>query len=250
MSPPLVLIPSSKAKADGGDGRPYGGTLDDSPLGKARRTVLDAVMDAAETLDDAGVGRLCGCRPDEVGGYRHQLAQLAASPTLPAHRRYTGVVHRFAELAAVDPAAAGVEVGIVGGLLGVALLDEPVPDYRLEVTGRLADLQVLGTWWRGQLGPVLRQWSASRPVWDLLPGEFARLWPERERGDAEVVRVDFRRRDGRAAPAASAKVAKGRLLRLLIDDPGLTPRRLSRRQPLEGWHLAVSGSELTATLTG
>lgn len=167
---------------------------------------------------------------------------------MPAHRRYTGVVHRFARLDEVDPTTAGVDVGTLTGLLGVAMLDDPVPDYRLEVMGRVPGLGVLGTWWRHRLGDHLRGLASGRAVWDLLPGEFGKLWPAPERAGVEVVTVAFQRSDGRAAPAASAKVAKGHLVRLLLDDPTIAPADLLTQQPLEGWTFTQQGSGVIATL--
>jgi uncharacterized protein len=251
MTRPLVLIPSSKAKAQGGDGKPYGDSdaLQVGSLAASRREVLEALQAAAADLDDAGVAKLCGVKADDVEGHREALARLAEHPTLPAHRRYTGVVHRFAALQAVAPSKAGVDVAILGGLLGAAMLDEPVPDYRLEVTGRVPVLGVLGTWWSRRLGEPLRELAGSRRVWDLLPGEFARLWPERERGDVEVVTVRFERADGRAAPSASAKVAKGELLGVLLDDPALSPDDLAGEQVLEGWRFECRDADLAAVQT-
>jgi uncharacterized protein len=251
MTRPLVLIPSSKAKAQGGDGKPYGDSdaLHSGPLADLRRDALDALQAAANDLDDAGVARLCGVKPADAPDHRAALAGLAENPTLPAHRRYTGVVHRFAGLETVAPADAGVDVAILGGLLGAAMLDEPVPDYRLEVTGRVPALGVLGTWWSHRLGEPLRALAGSRRVWDLLPGEFARLWPARERGDAAVIAVRFERADGRAAPSASAKVAKGELLRVLLDDPALGPDDLAGEQVLEGWRFERREAGLAATQT-
>lgn len=248
MPRPLVLIPSSKQKDDGGRGRPYADAapLRVGPLAESRRTILEALETAARELDDRGIARLCGVKPDDVASHRARLAALASAPTMPAHRRYTGVVHRFADLGSVAPRRVGVDVAIFGGLLGVAMLDDPVPDYRIEVTGRVPALGVLGTWWRAQLGGPLRAMAGSRRVWDLLPGEFTRLWPPAERGDADVVTVRFERPDGRAAPAASAKVAKGGMLRLLLVDPELDPHALVRTQPLEGWRFWRQGGTLTA----
>ncbi len=252
MTRPLVLIPSSKAKAPGGDGTPYGDSdaLRTGHLAAPRREVLEALQAAADDLDDAGVARLCGVKAADASAHRAALARLASEPTLPAHRRYTGVVHRFAGLESVDPSDAGVDVAILGGLLGAALLDEPVPDYRLEVTGRAPVLGVLGTWWSRRLGEPLRELAGSRRVWNLLPGEFARLWPDRERGDAEVVTVRFERADGRAAPSASAKVAKGELLRVLLNDPTLGPDDFAGEHALEGWRFERRETVLAAIQTG
>lgn len=248
MSRPLVLIPSSKAKAEGGRTPIYRASpgVRRGPIARDRREVLAALEAAADELDDAGIARLCGVGADDVPAHRRALAELGRTRTLPAHQRYTGVVHRFAGLADVDPAAAAAEVGIVGGLLGIAMLDEAVPTYRLEVGGRVPGLGVLGTWWKQRLGGHLRRLVGSRRCWDLLPGEFARLWPAKERLGLDVVTVRFERPDGRAAPSASAKVAKGELLRLLLDGqvPGFGD--LVTRQPLVDWRFEERGPDFAA----
>jgi uncharacterized protein len=245
---PLILLPSSKAKAAGGDGTPYGesAAVRDGALAEARVEVLRALADAAETLDDTEIARLCGVKPDDVTDHRARLATLADAPTLAALHRYTGVVHRFAGLPELPPPQVTVDLLVLGGLLGAARHDEPVPDYRIEVTGRLPPLGVLGTWWRRRLGAAVRAQAQGRRVWDLLPGEFARLWPSRERDGLAVTTVRFERADGRAAPSASAKVAKGQLLGLLLSEPHLDPCDLRGDEALPGWDVRPSEGGLTA----
>jgi uncharacterized protein len=251
MTRPLVLIPSSKAKQEGGGDLPYrdSSAMRRGPLAGPRCEVLEALQVAAEELDDAGIMRLCGVRSEHVDAHREHLRTIGTEPTLPAHRRYTGVIHRFAGFDEVEPTRTGTDVAVFTGLLGIALADDPVPSYRLEVTGRVPGLGVLGTWWRPRLGEHLRELGASRRVWDLLPGEFARLWPTSERGDLEVVTVRFERPDGRAAPSASAKVAKGQLLGLLLEEPATTPEALVSGQPLEGWKFLRRERDLAAVQT-
>lgn len=251
MAGAVVLVPSSKGKTEGGDGPAYAesASVTSHPLGEARRTVLDALAAAADDLDDRGIGRLCGVRDADAPEHRARLRAVAGAPTLPAVHRYAGVVHRYAELGE-RPVDADVDVGFFGGLLGVAWLDDAVPGYRLEVTGRVPELGVLGTWWREAIADHLGQRAAGRLVYDLLPGEHARMWPESRRGDLDVVRVAFRRPDGRAAPSASTKVAKGRLLRLLLDAPELTPDELAGTDEIPGWKLHPADDGLEAVQVG
>jgi uncharacterized protein len=245
MSGAVVLVPSSKAKEPGGQAPAYGdaASVVDHPLGKARSEVLDRLIEAADELDDHGIARLCGVSSDEADEHRDRLRSLPTAPTLPAHRRYTGIVHRNADLADATADDAALRVGIVGGLLGVAWFDERVPDYRLEVTGRVPGLGVLGTWWREALTEHLAERAEGRLVYDLLPQEHARMWPTRQRGDLEIVQVRFRRPDGRAAPSASTKVAKGRLLRALLDRPGAEPGDLAGTD-LPGWRVTLAEGAL------
>jgi uncharacterized protein len=249
MSGAVVLVPSSKAKEPGGEAPAYAASSStrDHPLAQLRREVLDQLLAAADELDDKGIARLCGASTDQAADHRERLRSIASSPTMPAYRRYTGVVHRNAELEEVAGDDVGVRVAIFGGLLGVAWLDEPVPDYRLEVTGRVPELGVLGTWWREGLAEHLAERAAGRLVYDLLPKEHARMWPSSRRDGLEVVQVHFRRPDGRAAPSASTKVAKGLLLRYLIDHPTATPEDLADVE-LPGWRLALADGDLEVVL--
>jgi uncharacterized protein len=254
---PLVLLPDAKGTAPDGDGPAYAAVLaaSDHPLGAARRRVLEALVAAADELEPAQLARLTGVGLADVEGQRTVLRGLAAAPTMPAHRRFTGVVHGNAGLAAIDPAAAPVEVAIVSGLAGAVGLDEPLPDHRLELTASVPPLGGLATSWRRTVAPHLADLATGRWVWDLLPGEHERVWPVRSRGDAAVVRVRFLRPDGRAANAARAKVAKGRLTAHLLavpDDAAVGPAALLGRDDVlgAGWELARVAGELRATWLG
>jgi uncharacterized protein len=251
MSGAVVLVPSSKAKEPGGEAPAYAESPStrDHPLAGLRREVLEQLLTAAEELDDKGIARLCGVPSEQAADHRERLRSIATSPTMPASRRYTGVVHRNAGLAEVVADEAGVRIAIFGGLLGVAWLEEPVPDYRLEVTGRVPELGVLGTWWREGLAEHLIERSAGRLVYDLLPKEHERMWPSSRRDGIEVVRVRFRRPDGRAAPSASTKVAKGLLLRHLIEHPTATPDDLAAVE-VPGWRLSLADGGVEVVLDG
>ena len=251
MRTPLVLLPPSKGKAPGGDGPSLRDQLaQDGPLAAPRRAVLEAAVAAAADLDDRSLARLTGVAVGDVSVQRDRLAGLADAPTMPAHRRYTGVVHGNAGLGSVDPSRVRADVRIVSPLLGVVALEEPTPDYRLELAARLPSLGGLGPYWRERLTDHLVELTADRRVWDLLPGEHAVIWSSQLR-DRQRVTVRFVRPDGRAANAARTKVAKGRLAAALLRAPSMTPARAARDVDLgDGWELEASGRELTATYRG
>lgn len=253
MSRPLVLLPPSKGKAAGGSGVPYGVTIGRShPLATARREVLTTAVAAASHLSDAELARVAGVRASEasaVAAAQAGLAGLAEAPSLPAHRRYTGIVHGNAGLGALDPSVLRVDVRIVSPLLGLVALDEPVPAYRLEFAARLPPLGGLATFWRDRLAGHLQTVAAGVRVWDLLPGEHARMWPSGLRKQLDVVSVRFLRPDGRAANAARTKVAKGRLAAWLITAPDADPADVVADADLgEGWSLAAEGDTVIATV--
>jgi cytoplasmic iron level regulating protein YaaA (DUF328/UPF0246 family) len=212
------------------------------------------------------LARRCGVAVNDAPDARRTLRALADAPTMPAHQRYTGVVHGNAGLAEVDPAGAGADVRIVSALMGLVALDEPVPAYRLEFTATLPGLGGPGTgsiatFWRDRLAEELCRAAVGARVWDLLPAEHARMWPVGLREDLDVIGVRFVRPDGRAANAARTKVAKGLLTALLIARPRTTVAGLLRLAPDEplgpGWTLTAEdgadgaqGPVVTATFVG
>ena len=258
MRRPVILLPPSKGKAAGGRGRAYGRTLARHPLGTARRTVLDAAVASATERDDAVLARRCGVAQRDAGDARRMLQGLADAPTMPAHLRYTGIVHGNAGLADVDPASAPADVRIVSALLGLAGLDEPVPAYRLEFTATLPGLGGIAGFWRDHLDEELLRVAGGSRVWDLLPAEHARMWPAGLRDDLDVVGVRFVRPDGRAANAARTKVAKGLLTAHLLATPRSTAaavvravdRAVAREEPGPlgpGWRAEPDDDGIVAT---
>lgn len=249
---PLLLLPPSKGKASGGDGPPYATTLTARhPLTAARRQLLDAVRTDLPGLDGRALARIAGVRAKDVDAARRDLDAVEDAPTLPAHRRYTGIVHGNAGLADLDPDRIGADVLIVSALLGLADLREPVPAYRLEFGAALPSIGGIGTWWRDRLSAQVRDRGTGRRVWDLLPGEHARMWDRQVRTDLEVIDVDFVRPDGRPANAARTKVCKGRVAAWLIGHPSATPEEVAGDlDPGEGWSLRATETELIATFSG
>jgi cytoplasmic iron level regulating protein YaaA (DUF328/UPF0246 family) len=249
---PLLLLPPSKGKTAGGDGPPFGATLGDGhPLTGPRREVLTALVSDVPGLDDRTLARVAGVAGRDVDRQRHDLPRLERAPTLPAHRRYTGIVHGNAGLDTVDPTVVVVDVRIVSPLLGLVALADPVPAYRLELSASLPSLGGLGPFWRRALADELTRLGAQAPVWDLLPGEHRRAVDPAVRDELDVREIRFVRPDGRAANAARTKVAKGRLAAMLLAEPDADPATLAREADAgEGWQLSADGPTVTATYSG
>lgn len=261
MRRPVILLPPSKGKAAGGSGRAYSRTLARQPLAAPRREVLEAAIASAAERDDAVLARRCGVAERDATDARRMLRDLADAPTMPAHLRYTGIVHGNAGLAAVDPDDASADVRIVSALLGLIALDEPVPAYRLEFTATLPGIGGLATFWRDRVCEELLHVAGGARVWDLLPAEHARIWPDGLRDELDVVGVRFVRSDGRAANAARTKVAKGLLTAHLLATPRSTASAVVRAVaaartkgapgPLgPGWEAAQDAGGLVATYVG
>lgn len=249
---PLVLLPPSKGKAAGGAGPAYATVAARRhPLRDARLAVLAAVTEDVARLADDGVARVAGVGSAKAVGARELLTGLPAAPTMPAHRRYTGIVHGNAGLADVDPAEAAVDVRMVSALLGLVALADLVPDYRVEFGASLPSLGGLAPFWRDRLADHLSTVATGRRVWDLLPGEHRRAWDPAVRADLDVVEVAFLRPDGRPANAARTKVAKGRFVAALLAAPDLDPAEVGSVVDLgDGWHVTGADAAVTAIHAG
>lgn len=228
----IALLPPSEGKSPIDAGPPW--DVDDGAFGTAlaprRREVVDALRRA-----DGGDVRLLGVRGEHLARARAANLGLLGAGSVPAWRRYTGVVWDHldpATLRAVDRRRALV----VSGLLGLVRADDPVPDYRLKIGASLPPLGKLSTWWRPALTDALVATAARRFVVDLLPNEH--------RAALDLVRLGAatRRRDGRsggctvvlretggASGGHGAKAAKGRLARHLLDaGTGIDPIEVLR----------------------
>lgn len=248
----LLLLPPAKGKAPDGDGPAYPGSLEEEhPLTEARRALLAALRADLPTLDDGALARVAGVRTKDVDAARAELQHVEHASTLPAHQRYRGIVHGNAGLPERDPAHLDVDVRVVSALAGLVAPEEPLPPYRLEFAASLPSLGGLATWWRDRAASYLGSLVEGRLVWDVLPGEHARIWRRDVREQADVVEVAFVRPDGRAANAARTKVCKGRLVAFLMDHPGADVEDVVRdADPGDGWKLTSGPAGLVATFTG
>lgn len=204
-----VLLPPSEGKAP--DGVDPGWSPDRGTFGEALAERRDEVVDA---LAAAGGGnqKLLG-----VGGAHLERAMqsnrvLLGAPTLPAWRRYTGVVWDHLDPATLT-AAQRRSIVVVSGLHGLARADDPVPDYRLKMGASLPPMGKLSTWWRPVLGPALASVTRRRTVVDLLPQEHRAAFTEDDR--EQFVVIELVERSG-APGGHAAKAAKGRLARHLL----------------------------------
>lgn len=215
-----ILLPPSEGKIPGGRGRPL--APDDSPIGRGRCAVLTAL----ETLvrgdrEQAAEALLLppGVAEDALAGN----AAVAQSRTMPALRRYAGVVYDGLAYEQLSPAAqklAGRRVHIFSGLLGVVRGDEAVPYYRVPAKASLPGIGVAGTYWRPILADVLRERLATGLILDLRSGDYAAMWrPDKTTAERVVtVRVLSKTPSGRYAVVSyHSKFAKGRLAAAVLE---------------------------------
>ena len=210
-----LLLPPSEGKAVGGDGILWMPALGRFGQLEARRTEVMVALARA----GGGDQKLLGVGGPHLAAARLANSSLTRSPSLPAWRRYTGVVWAGFGVDSLPVSVrrrAMSSVVIVSGLLGLSALDDPTPEYRLKMGVTLAPFGKLSTWWRPTVGEALSAWADRRFVVDLLPNEHrAACSTARVRG----VSVTFIDRTGTVA-GHDAKAAKGRLARHLLTSGG------------------------------
>ncbi len=211
-SVPILLLPPSEGKADGGRRRgwdPRSGAFAD--LADQRSTVVDALMNAS-----GGDQRLLGVTGDHLLRARIANTALVGAPTLPAWQRYTGVVWQYLEPASLSPAQRK-RIVVMSGLLGIVRSDDPVPDYRLKMGASLSPVGKLSTWWRRHVSDQIAEAAQRKVVVDLLPHEHRAAWDPTTTPGVRALTVTLV--DPSGAPGGHfAKAAKGRLARSILCD--------------------------------
>lgn len=220
---PVLLLPPSEGKAPGGSGGPW-----------ARRTMADPALDRA--------------RHHVLAAARSAGAVGRGAATLPAMERYTGVLYRELDWPSLPAAArdrGDRQVRIVSGLWGLVAPVDPIPAYRLKMSGRLDEIGPLTSWWRPRLAPVVAGLTEGRVVWDLLPIEHAKAmsWPSDGSGPAQRVTVRFVDAAGQTV-AHWNKLLKGALVRWILSDEPTGPEDLAHFEHPLGYRLDRGASVL------
>jgi cytoplasmic iron level regulating protein YaaA (DUF328/UPF0246 family) len=210
-----LLLPPSEGKAVGGDGTLWAPALGRFGQLDARRSEVMLALARA----GGGDQKLLGVGGQHLDAARLANSSLTTSPSLPAWRRYTGVVWAgfgVGSLPTFVKRRAMSSVAVVSGLLGLSGLDDPTPEYRLKIGATLVPLGKLSTWWRPAVGQALTEWAERRFVVDLLPNEHRAACSTALLRGVSVTFVD---RTGTVA-GHDAKAAKGRLARHLLTSGG------------------------------
>jgi cytoplasmic iron level regulating protein YaaA (DUF328/UPF0246 family) len=234
----LVLLPPSETKAPGGDGPPLDlAALTAPELTAVRTEIAEALVKLAADVPAARIA--LGLSPRQDGEIERNAA-LWTSPTLPALRRYTGVLYDALDagsLTKAQRARAGRRLAVGSALFGLVRADDRIPAYRLSAGAALPGLPTLRSLWRPALSPVLA--ATGDLVVDLRSGSYAALAPV---PGAVTLDVLSERPDGsRSVVSHFNKAHKGRVARLLATTTAeptdtVALRRLLRRAGLHVEH--------------
>ncbi|MBX7434504.1 peroxide stress protein YaaA [Mycobacterium sp. Y57] len=218
----IVLLPPSETKRPGGDGPAL--ALDSLSSPELNPLRAELVAELVELSADRSASRaalgISAAQDAEID----RNAALYTTPTMPALRRYTGVLYDALDVeslrgAAADRARARLAVG--SALFGLLRADDPIPTYRLSATSRLPGRGTLAARWRPVLDPVLAALADRELVVDLRSGSYAALGKVPA---AVTVDVLAEQADGRRSVVSHFnKAHKGRLARALAgtrSEPG------------------------------
>ena len=242
----IVLLPPSETKRGGGDGPPLRlEQLSNPGLGSLRCALVDELVDLASDPVACrlalGISR---AQDAEIG----RNAALRTAPTLPAIRRYTGVLYDaldFDSLSGAQASRARARLVIGSALFGLLRADDQVPAYRLSAGSKLPRKPTLATRWRPVLEPLLTELATDNLVVDLRSGSYVALGRT-----PTAIRVDVlaEHPDGRRTVVTHFnKAHKGRLARALATtraepDNAAAIAAVARRV---GMHMERTGNELT-----
>ncbi|MGH3793886.1 MAG: peroxide stress protein YaaA [Pseudonocardiaceae bacterium] len=212
----LVLLPPSETKAPSGDGPPvHLDTLSRPELTPARRKLGDELVELS-WQGTAGLAAL-GLSQHQSGELERNRA-LWSAPTLPALRRYTGVLYDALDAGSLrtGPRARAIRrLVIASALFGLLAADDRIPAYRLSASSSLPGTGSVRSVWRPVLPPLLA--GTVGLVIDLRSGAYIELGPLPGAVTVRVLSEDGRGR--RRTISHHNKAHKGRLARLLATAP-------------------------------
>ncbi|WP_029135992.1 YaaA family protein [Nakamurella lactea] len=245
----LVLLPPSETKAAGGNGPPLDlATLSFPELHSARESLLHTVIELCRDLPAARirVGVPASLDPELIGNTR-----LRSAATLPAIRRYTGVLYDALDAGTMtrsETARAAERLAVASALFGLIRPADRIPGYRLSAGSRPFATGTIAAHWResfGQLaagleGAVVDLRSGAYSAFGAIPGAIAvRVVTEMPSGQRQIVSHFNKHTKGLLARALAVTRAE------VTDLPGVL--RVARRA---GLRVERSGPASIEIVTG
>jgi cytoplasmic iron level regulating protein YaaA (DUF328/UPF0246 family) len=241
----LILLPPSETKRDGGNNDSLDlGSLAFPALTPLRRRAISSVRSLARNRP-ATIAAL------KLGPKQHAEVErnrlVAASPTMPAIDRYTGVLYdAFGadSLSAAQRTFAHDHVAIHSALLGPVAALDLIPAYRLSFDSRLPTLSLKKHW----SSPVSAELSKHDGlILDLRSEGYARLGASPDRTNSLYVRVVTRDENGqKRALNHFNKQAKGLFVRAIVSSGVVLDDTVSLLDwaATEGYEMNIVAGEL------
>lgn len=184
----LILLPPSETKAVGGDRTPLDlPSLSFPELTSTRELLLDTLI---ETCTDVTAARALIGVPASKDPELEANTRLRSAPTLPAVRRYTGVLYDALDIAGmtrVQRAKAEAKLAVCSALFGLVRAGDRIPAYRFSAGSKLPGLPTTAAVWREVIPSVAAAQVGA--VVDLRSGGYAAFGPFPGAITARVVTV-------------------------------------------------------------
>ncbi|MDE2731863.1 MAG: peroxide stress protein YaaA [Bacteroidota bacterium] len=220
----VVLIPSSRSKATGGN--PFAPDVFDyrsrttfnyyHDLIPDRRLLVRRLQELVESQDQEAMAQAFGSAD------MHSAATLAKglfkAPLMAARKRFapgqfyteldfdalpTGAQRRFLEGSV-----------IVNPLFGVVKPDDMIPNYELSMIGAIPEIGSIAAYWKSRVSSLINEAAGGQFVWDLLPEAYRAVW-ENDVSYTKRAQVQFL--DEYGDPFDDDLGFKGRLVRHLMN---------------------------------
>lgn len=219
LHPVLILLPPSEGKTHGGDGPPVDiATLSWPDLDRARTRVASTLVAVCRRTPKKA-RELLGLS-EALDEDRLNNAELLESATMPAGRRYSGVLHDafdYPTLPALARRRADASVVVFSGLWGAVRPTDELPAYRVGINTRLPKIGPLPSYWREPLNAALDDAVASMGALDLRSSGYSQMYRPTPDAAPALIPVAITGPDGKkSASSYQSKVAKGRLVRELL----------------------------------
>jgi cytoplasmic iron level regulating protein YaaA (DUF328/UPF0246 family) len=260
---PVILLPPSEGKAEGGAGAKVDvSTLSFPELATQRSAVASALAKAMKG-DETSRSKLLGVKGAALASATAAHRSVLTSPTMPAIERYTGVLYDALDVASLstrDRKRLNSQVIMFSGLWGALHPNDMIPEYKLKMGAVLPPLSKLSSWWRDSLTTVLAPVVRGSVVWNLLPKEHDNAWEPFAKTavtsdqPSAVFSVKFldegpQQRGERTFTTVNHwnKLLKGALVRYVLETGADDPKALTKFRHPEGYRYDKSLTDVTSS---
>lgn len=262
-TPPMILLPPSEGKAEGGTGPKVRLDALSLPSLNAARTTMCTTLAIAMKGNEPSRSKLLGVKGKALAASTSANRVVMTSNTMPAIERYTGVLYDALDVASLstrDRKRLAKQVLIFSGLWGVVRPDDMIPDYKLKMGATLPRIGKVSTWWRSPISDALAPMVHGAVVWNLLPKEHDNAWDPftgtAVSSPGAILSVRFLD-EGRPVQGVRTfttvnhwnKLLKGALVRFILETGADEPGALTRFRHPEGYRYDASLTEVTPTTT-
>jgi cytoplasmic iron level regulating protein YaaA (DUF328/UPF0246 family) len=224
----IILLPPSEGKSDSIDLKnpSWDAVRNDSKyihfseLNKKRLELIKSLQKYAKNADEKELEALFELKGKNLDKAAAATKNLLVSPTMPAYRLYTGVVYDNIEIDTLSKSALTnltSKTYAISGLWGLVRLSDHLPDYKLKISSRFDDINLV-KYWMGDVSRLINQISKEKFVWDLLPNEHRKVWNDKCSAATHIAAVRFvEEKAGKLKVVGhTAKAYKGKLVREIV----------------------------------